>query len=138
MHPADFAGSEWLPAVMAVDDNGDVGPLIDMFLAATPINKTDGLLLADLHWRRRLSKKHGGQGTPIYRTSDAEVVIRAAVQLLRSHPRYKGDRDSALDDVANQFGVTSTTLDNADLGKRGSTRRASRYPTAGNPSERAP
>lgn len=136
VHPAPPLGDEidladpetlaWLPSIEAADA-GDLRPLVAK-LNSTGIGWCK--LIADLLARHQnLRRKPGGQTTPIYRTAEVEAAIHTAVKLLRLHPKYRSDRNSALYEVASQFrqlGVTPGRLENANLGKLRSMRRLRR------------
>jgi hypothetical protein len=128
MHDVAFWLSDefdhWVAALEAIDKRNDKEPLLALLKSECELPHAARIYLADLLSRYQLKKKRGGQSTPAYDRSLAEVALMLDVEAVRNLTKNGMSIKDALAKVAKPRGPDYLEiLGNAQHGSRGSIRR---------------
>ena len=115
----------WVAAIAAIDNDGDDGPLIEMFLSNEPLDAVNRSHLADLLQRKKLKHK-GTPRTPSYASTFAEEVWANAVAAVNGLMREGDDEKTAVGKISKSHKVDEIDLAAAKGGKMGFVRRAAK------------
>lgn len=122
--PDDEILTWWLDAIVAFDERGDLGQLLERLSSVVPPIAWPHI--QDFFSRYDLAKKANRPRTPSYARSLAEMRLERALAQY-DELRMRGvKREDALADIAAGERIPKKTLRTAKDGKRGSTRRRRR------------
>lgn len=115
----------WLEMSIAVDQNSDFQPLLDLLQSGRQAPAAIMPYVRDLFERRGLIKGVRGdkRRTPLYQKSHKEVSLMLACDDVKQLIEHGMKVDEAITLIAKQSGINPTTLENAYKQRRGSTRR---------------
>src|SRR5262245_53268883 len=115
---------DWYAAIIKADMQKDLTPLIEVLRSCVPTEILPHLV--DLSSRNKLQWKHGRDAnkTPSYDRSTPEVMLEIGCEEVRWLVENEGKSvKTAIDEVAEEYGIPDGQLANAYAGKRGATRR---------------
>jgi hypothetical protein len=117
----DSVEADWVDALHAVDNNKDIGPLLNLLGRCVPEQVLP--YLKDLFERRGLSGRRSRRH-PLYSRTPREIEIKSACDMVRRYVQHERlSVAAALERTAQETGIEEDTLANAYNKKRTSARR---------------
>jgi hypothetical protein len=114
----------WIDALLKVDRNNDVAPLVSLLRSSsTPLPQDGRRHIADMLERYRLVRKRGGRQTPSYDRSLTEARLIWARDAIRKERKSGQTLDENIKQQARVHGVSADSLRAFVGGRHGSARR---------------
>jgi hypothetical protein len=113
----------WVDALTALDQFGDKKPLCG-FLRNCELSSEVGEYLADLIERRCVPLKKGRPRTPAYTLGDLNIQYLNALYNVEAYRQEGMSLDDALEEAANESGLSLTSLRLSHHGSHTSLRRS--------------